>query len=299
MCWHTGATRFHSGWRCSPEPRISASFSVWPLFPSERDERRWLQPNLLPPLPHRSTQIKTYSWDNAQVLLVGNKCDMEEERVVSAERGRQLSEHLGEWLWNGADAQGAASQDCVWNRHASLVVIFPPAAPCFHLISCIVILPLSRLRVLWGQCQRQHQRKADLRAPGRYHLREDVWELGCSRSSHHRGQTGAAAYRAACCLSPRLRLLDTLLAPPSLPPPVSVPRLDHQRREGARGGPCRFPSQSYSVFWLKPHSLRLEDRRRVLMLVDSSFRGFTQNPQKPFCSLAFTRWNVSSCRPFY
>lgn len=45
----------------------------------------------------RSTQIKTYSWDNAQVLLVGNKCDMEDERVVSADRGRQLSEHLGEF----------------------------------------------------------------------------------------------------------------------------------------------------------------------------------------------------------
>lgn len=41
------------------------------------------------------TQIKTYSWDNAQVILVGNKCDMEEERVVSAERGRQLAEQLG------------------------------------------------------------------------------------------------------------------------------------------------------------------------------------------------------------
>lgn len=46
----------------------------------------------------RSTQIKTYSWDNAQVLLVGNKCDMEDERVVSGDRGRQLSEHLGEFM---------------------------------------------------------------------------------------------------------------------------------------------------------------------------------------------------------
>ena len=44
----------------------------------------------------RSTQIKTYSWDNAQVLLVGNKCDMEDERVVAADRGRQLSDQLGE-----------------------------------------------------------------------------------------------------------------------------------------------------------------------------------------------------------
>ncbi|KAL7989020.1 hypothetical protein Chor_007939 [Crotalus horridus] len=43
----------------------------------------------------RSTQIKTYSWDNAQVILVGNKCDMEEERVISADRGKHLAEQLG------------------------------------------------------------------------------------------------------------------------------------------------------------------------------------------------------------
>lgn len=43
----------------------------------------------------RSTQIKTYSWDNAQVILAGNKCDMEEERVVSVESGRLLAEQLG------------------------------------------------------------------------------------------------------------------------------------------------------------------------------------------------------------
>lgn len=41
------------------------------------------------------TQIKNYSWDNAQVILVGNKCDMEEERVISSERGKQLAEQLG------------------------------------------------------------------------------------------------------------------------------------------------------------------------------------------------------------
>ena len=40
------------------------------------------------------TQIKTYSWENAQVVLVGNKCDMDDERVVSYERGRQLSDQL-------------------------------------------------------------------------------------------------------------------------------------------------------------------------------------------------------------
>lgn len=43
----------------------------------------------------RSTQIKTYSWDNAQVILVGNKCDMEDERVISTERGQHLGEQLG------------------------------------------------------------------------------------------------------------------------------------------------------------------------------------------------------------
>uniref|UniRef100_A0A915EBF6 Ras-related protein Rab-3 n=1 Tax=Ditylenchus dipsaci TaxID=166011 RepID=A0A915EBF6_9BILA len=40
------------------------------------------------------TQIKTYSWENAQVVLVGNKCDMDDERVVSYERGRQLADQL-------------------------------------------------------------------------------------------------------------------------------------------------------------------------------------------------------------
>lgn len=41
------------------------------------------------------TQIKTYSWDNAQVILVGNKSDMEVERVVTYDRGKQLADQLG------------------------------------------------------------------------------------------------------------------------------------------------------------------------------------------------------------
>ncbi len=49
----------------------------------------------------RSTQIKTYSWDNAQVVLAGNKCDMEEERVVSVDSGRLLAEQLGKSWSNG------------------------------------------------------------------------------------------------------------------------------------------------------------------------------------------------------
>ena len=47
------------------------------------------------PISFRCTQIKTYSWDNAQVILVGNKCDMEDERVISFERGKQLADSLG------------------------------------------------------------------------------------------------------------------------------------------------------------------------------------------------------------
>ncbi|KAI3386953.1 hypothetical protein SNEBB_004138 [Seison nebaliae] len=41
------------------------------------------------------TQIKMYSWDNAQVVLVGNKCDLEDERVITTERGKRLADQLG------------------------------------------------------------------------------------------------------------------------------------------------------------------------------------------------------------
>lgn len=43
----------------------------------------------------RCTQIKMYSWDNAQVVLVGNKMDLEDDRVISTEKGRRLAEQLG------------------------------------------------------------------------------------------------------------------------------------------------------------------------------------------------------------
>ncbi|KAK2521131.1 hypothetical protein Q9233_011121 [Columba guinea] len=54
-----------------------------------------LQSSVVPLIDKRSTQIKTYSWDNAQVILVGNKCDMEDERVIFTERGKHLAEQLG------------------------------------------------------------------------------------------------------------------------------------------------------------------------------------------------------------
>lgn len=48
------------------------------------------------PLFCRATQIKTYSWDNAQVILVGNKCDLEDDRLVPTEDGQRLAEELGD-----------------------------------------------------------------------------------------------------------------------------------------------------------------------------------------------------------
>ncbi|XP_038626812.1 ras-related protein Rab-3D isoform X1 [Tachyglossus aculeatus] len=42
-----------------------------------------------------ATQIKTYSWDNAQVILIGNKCDLEDARVVPTEDGKRLADDLG------------------------------------------------------------------------------------------------------------------------------------------------------------------------------------------------------------
>ncbi|XP_046561316.1 ras-related protein Rab-3 isoform X2 [Haliotis rubra] len=41
------------------------------------------------------TQIKTHAWSNACVLLVGNKCDAEESRVVDSKEGEDLSKDLG------------------------------------------------------------------------------------------------------------------------------------------------------------------------------------------------------------
>ncbi|KAK1803005.1 hypothetical protein P4O66_021546 [Electrophorus voltai] len=43
-----------------------------------------------------ATQIKTYSWDNAQVILVGNKCDLEDDRLVATEDGQRLANELGD-----------------------------------------------------------------------------------------------------------------------------------------------------------------------------------------------------------
>lgn len=40
-----------------------------------------------------------YSWDNAQVVLVGNKSDLEHDRAVTLERGQRLADQLGKVLF--------------------------------------------------------------------------------------------------------------------------------------------------------------------------------------------------------
>jgi hypothetical protein len=45
-----------------------------------------------------------YSWDNAQVVLVGNKSDLEDERVITTERGKRLADQLGS-CWRVVDSK--------------------------------------------------------------------------------------------------------------------------------------------------------------------------------------------------
>ncbi|CAF0854586.1 unnamed protein product [Rotaria sordida] len=40
-------------------------------------------------------QIKTHSWEKTPVILIGNKCDMANERVVHLEEGKKLADALG------------------------------------------------------------------------------------------------------------------------------------------------------------------------------------------------------------
>ncbi|ESO11585.1 hypothetical protein HELRODRAFT_185237 [Helobdella robusta] len=66
------------------------------------------------------TQIKTFSWDNAQVILVGNKFDLEHERVVSTERGRRLADQLGLEFFE-TSAKDNINVDIVFERLVHLI----------------------------------------------------------------------------------------------------------------------------------------------------------------------------------
>ncbi|XP_013381633.1 ras-related protein Rab-3 isoform X2 [Lingula anatina] len=41
------------------------------------------------------TQIKTHAWPNTSVILVGNKCDLEDQRNVTTKHGQKLADQLG------------------------------------------------------------------------------------------------------------------------------------------------------------------------------------------------------------
>lgn len=66
------------------------------------------------------TQIKTYSWDNAQVILVGNKSDMEAERIVTFERGKQLADQLGLEFFETSAKENINVQD-VFDRLVDII----------------------------------------------------------------------------------------------------------------------------------------------------------------------------------
>lgn len=71
----------------------------------------------------RATQIKTYSWDNAQVILVGNKCDLEDDRLVSREDGQRLASELG--MFQDNKKTFTQTQACKWRFQNSLFFAIP------------------------------------------------------------------------------------------------------------------------------------------------------------------------------
>ncbi|XP_077607570.1 ras-related protein Rab-3C isoform X1 [Crocuta crocuta] len=119
-----------------------------------------------------STQIKTYSWDNAQVILVGNKCDMEDERVISTERGQHLGEQLAPTSWT----------KCGTNRSSALNNTGHMGLNFLKQVPRITLMSSRHLSVLWilsaTKCQRvwrrirpslQQSRTQDSRKPLLHH----------------------------------------------------------------------------------------------------------------------------------
>lgn len=75
----------------------------------------------------RCTQIKTHAWSNACVLLVGNKCDIEESRCVSTKSAEELAKDLGNISLRCMQSQHASSafQPCP-HIHVSRELCNPP-----------------------------------------------------------------------------------------------------------------------------------------------------------------------------
>ncbi len=102
-------------------------------------------------LLRRCTQIKTYSWDNAQVILVGNKCDMEDERVISYERGKQLADSIGVEFFEASAKEN---------------------------INVRVSGRVPKTATKRSSLSRKTTAPGCVRAPGGHHLRQDVREPG-------------------------------------------------------------------------------------------------------------------------
>ena len=96
----------------------------------------------------RCTQIKTYSWDNAQVILVGNKCDMEDERVISTDKGKQLADQLGKYSYHLKSVTNQAIQVIYRNR-------------------CLLFVIEQHFRFPWGNCQKHLEKSFLIQGGGR------------------------------------------------------------------------------------------------------------------------------------
>ena len=44
---------------------------------------------------YRASTIKDQSWENARIILVGNKCDLTESRAITMEEANEIAESLG------------------------------------------------------------------------------------------------------------------------------------------------------------------------------------------------------------
>ena len=91
----------HLTWLMLDLFKVTLCFTIWLLYSAITHSSNPVRIAAFCVVWCRCTQIKTYSWDNAQVVLVGNKSDLDDERIVSTDRGRQLAHQLGKW-WSSS-----------------------------------------------------------------------------------------------------------------------------------------------------------------------------------------------------
>ena len=77
--------------------------------------RQWLQ------------EIERYAADNVVKLLIGNKCDMEDDRAVTFEQGQELADSLGVSFME-ASAKRAMNVEELFNKIATDILKIQAAA---------------------------------------------------------------------------------------------------------------------------------------------------------------------------